>query len=366
MKKAVMYGAGNIGRGFIGQLLFESGYQTTFIDINDELVTAINERKSYPLRILSDDFCEDLVIENISAVNGNDFAKVAQAVEQADLMATAVGANVLAYIAKPVAAGLRQRNERPLDILLCENLKGVSKYFRALLQEEFEYVGLVETSIGRMVPLQTPELQAGDPLRICVEAYADLPADKDAFRAGIPELKGLMPYSPFSFYVERKLYIHNMGHAVASYCGDNLGYSYIWQAIQDPIVRDTVKKAMMSSADALAFCYQTDRLELYAHVEDLLLRFANKKLGDTVYRVGRDLRRKLATEDRMVGALRLCQKARTDTTGIVLGIARALRFSGERLDMQPERILAEICGIGENEPVYWEIIEHYREKGADS
>jgi len=362
MKKAVMYGAGNIGRGFIGQLLFESGYHTTFIDINDELVNAINERKSYPLRILSDDICEDLVIGNVSAVNGRDFARVAQAVEEADLMATAVGANALPYIAKPVAAGLRQRNARPIDILLCENLKGVSKYFRALLQDEFEYVGLVETSIGRMAPLQTPELQAGDPMRVCVEAYATLLADKDAFRAGIPELKGLMPCSPFSFYVERKLYIHNMGHAITAYCGDNLGYTYIWQVIEDPGLRDTVKKAMISCADALVLCYQADKFELYAHVDDLLLRFANKKLGDTIYRVGRDLRRKLAAEDRMVGALRLCQKARTDTSGIVLGIARALSFSGECLDIPPERVLVEICGIGEHEPVYGEIIERYREK----
>ena len=47
--KAVMYGAGNIGRGFIGQRFFLSGYETTFIDVNADAVNAINEAGKYPI-----------------------------------------------------------------------------------------------------------------------------------------------------------------------------------------------------------------------------------------------------------------------------------------------------------------------------
>jgi mannitol-1-phosphate 5-dehydrogenase len=372
--KAVMYGAGNIGRGFLGQLFYESGYHTVFVDVNDELIGALNRRGSYPLRLLDGGERNDLLIGNASAVHGGDTRAVAEAIASADLTAVSVGAHILPRIAGALAAGLAERYARggkPLDILICENLKNAGQTVRGLLREHlpepvngwcWENVGLVETSIGRMVPIQTPELQDGDPLRICVEPYKALPADRDAFRAGIPHLQGLVAFSPFSFYVERKLYIHNMGHALAAYAGDSWGLAYIWQAIAEPQIRRLVRDAMRASAEALAKRYHAGAAALYEHVDDLVKRFANRKLEDTAYRVGRDLKRKLAPEDRMVGALRMCTEAGTDTSGIAKGIALALRFSHEALNMPPEQALVEICGIRQEEPVFAEIMTLYKEE----
>ncbi|HPJ99686.1 MAG TPA: mannitol-1-phosphate 5-dehydrogenase, partial [Candidatus Hydrogenedentes bacterium] len=50
MKRALQFGAGNIGRGFLGQLYYESGYAATFVDVLDDVVRALNERGEYPLR----------------------------------------------------------------------------------------------------------------------------------------------------------------------------------------------------------------------------------------------------------------------------------------------------------------------------
>ena len=296
-----MYGAGNIGRGFIGQILSQSGYEVVFIDVNQQLVDQMNQDHAYPIRVVSDSGNEEIIVEHIRAVSGQDLDAVAREISQADLMATAVGVNILPRIARPIALGLKQRwqnqNLAPLDIIICENLINANHHLAGLIRQELEetakdclekYVGFVEASIGRMVPVMTPEMQAGNILRVCVEKYATLPVDKDGFKGEIPDLVNLVPYSPFGFYIQRKLYIHNMGHAVTAYLGARKGCQYIWQAIQDEEIKAITRCAMLQSATALAREHNADLHALQAHVADLIERFGNRQLGDTIERVGRD------------------------------------------------------------------------------
>ena len=104
-KKAVMYGGGNIGRGFISQLFYLSGYETVFIDVNEELVNQLNAAHEYPIFITREDDYERFDVKNVRAVNGRDEAAVAREIADADIMATAVGVNILKFIAAPIAAG---------------------------------------------------------------------------------------------------------------------------------------------------------------------------------------------------------------------------------------------------------------------
>ena len=101
-----MYGAGNIGRGFIGMLLSQSGYKVTFIDVSKPLVDALNHRGSYPVRMLDTDGHEDVLVESVDAIDGLNETAVAEAIASTDVMATAVGANILPRIAKNIALGL--------------------------------------------------------------------------------------------------------------------------------------------------------------------------------------------------------------------------------------------------------------------
>ena len=177
------------------------------------------------MRILSDEGFTDESIEHVDAIDGNDATAVAMAIANADIMATAVGANILKFIVPNIANGLKQRfaqTSEPLNIIICENLMDANKVVEQMLKERMTEeeqrmmdarVGLVEASIGRMVPVQTPEMQDGDLLRVCVERYGYLPVDRDAFRGEIPAIANMVPFSPFDFYIRRKLYIHNMGHA---------------------------------------------------------------------------------------------------------------------------------------------------------
>ena len=128
--KAVMYGGGNIGRGFIGALLSQSGYEVTFIDVAEPVVKELQEKHEYPVRYVSSQGYEDVVIRNVTAVNGNDAEAAAEAIASCDIMATAVGARILKFIIGNLVAGLRRRwarTDKPLNIIICENLMDANK-----------------------------------------------------------------------------------------------------------------------------------------------------------------------------------------------------------------------------------------------
>jgi mannitol-1-phosphate 5-dehydrogenase len=383
MKKAVMYGAGNIGRGFIGKVLSESGYEVCFVDIQKAIVDSINQKKEYPVRIVSNECKTEETVQNIRAVDGMFTEEVAEEIAKADIMATAVGVNVLPKIVRPICAGLKKRFDSggdALNIIICENLIDSHLYLRRLIDEEMgvkykdildEKLGLVEASIGRMVPVMTDEMCEGNPLRVWVESYCELPADKDAFKGTIPQdIKGLLPYSPFSYYIKRKLFIHNMAHAMCSYLGWQKGYTYLFECVEDAEILTLTKAAMEESAQALNKQYSISMLVLEEHIYDLLYRFRNRALGDTVARVGTDPIRKLLKTDRLVGAAMYCIEQDIKPVNILKGIAAGLGYNNPNdksaVAIQEEIVkngiaqaVKNLCGINEHDAVYTDILNEY-------
>lgn len=370
----VQYGAGNIGRGFIGQLFSEAGYEVVFIDVDTVVVEALNREHRYPVQIVAREGNTETWVEPVSAVDGRNLEAVIAAIASADMMATAVGANILPRIAGPLAKGLRRRWEngvtRPLDILICENLMDANHYLADLIRRELpeelhavfsDRVGLVEASIGRMVPVMTPDQKAGNPLRVCVEAYKTLPVDKEAFRGPAPSLETIEPSAPFRFHLERKLYLHNMGHAMTAYLGYLRGCTFIYEAVSMADIRLFVQSAMTDAARSLAMRHGKPLEPLLAHVDDLIYRFGNPGLGDTIFRVGRDPVRKLAVGDRMEGAARLCLSQGIYPAWLSVGMAAAFLFNPDgddaARDLQEdlnlhglESVMDKRCGIAPDEP----------------
>ena len=367
--KAVMYGAGNIGRGFIGMLFSASGYEVTFIDVAEKLIDALNREKTYPVRIVSNEGFEDIDVERICAVNGNNTEAAAQAIAEADIMATAVGVNILKYIVPNLAAGIRRRIQAggsPLNIIICENLIDADKLLAKLIRAELsepeqdwfdKNIGLVEASIGRMVPVQTEEMKAGNPLRICVEQYDFLPVDKAAFKGEMPDIKNMVPFEPFDFYIKRKLYVHNMGHAICAYLGLYTHKDYIYEAIDDINIQSIVQNAMLESAMALTHKYRMPTEDLVKHFQNLLYRFTNKALKDTCKRVGADPGRKLSPTDRLIGASRLCLEGNISPVFISIGTAAAIyEYIWEnnlpQSTEQAEKVLESISALKKDHPIY--------------
>jgi len=374
---AVMYGAGNIGRGFVGALLAKSGYAVTFIDISQVVINSLNERHCYPIRIVSSEGYEDVEVSGVNAIHGTDTNAVAEAIAAADILAVSVGANVLPKIANNISTGLRKRwamTDAPLNILICENLMDADKILENLISDDLNHeeriilknsVGFIETSIGRMVPVQTPDMQDGDPMRICVEQYDFLPIDKDAIKGEIPAIEKLVPFSPFGFYLRRKLYIHNMGHAVCAYLGIYTGQSFIYEAMADGNIHLIVKEAMSESMIALSNEYNIPMQEILYHIDDLLLRFTNRALKDTCARVGGDPARKLAHTDRLIGSALFCEKHGLKPVGIAVGIAGAIyQYLNEheciQNDANAEKVMSELANLESNSELGSVIIEFYQ------
>ena len=341
MKKAVMYGGGNIGRGFIAQLFNMSGYEVVFVDVVDALVNKMNEDRSYPIYITNGDSYDEYKVTNVRAVDGKVEENVAREIAECEVMATAVGVNILKFIAKPLAAGIERRMKesgKELNIIICENKIDADKYLRSLVNEHLseegkkffeEKVGLVEASIGRMVPATPDAIKEKNFLAVCVEPYCTLPVDKNGFKGEIPAIKNMTPFAPFEFFIQRKLFMHNMSHAITAYLGNLCGYEYIWEAIGDARIRYCALRALLESATAMHKEHNVPMEELLDHSYDLLERFTNKLLGDTVARVGRDTVRKLNAEDRIVGAYNLCKKHGVDYTYLLIAVAAGLRFAPE-------------------------------------
>ena len=372
-----MYGGGNIGRSFIGALLSQSDYEVTFVDVAEPVVRSLQENKRYPVRIVANEGHRDIWVEHVSAVSGNDMEAVAEVIANCDIMATAVGARILKFIVPNIVAGLRKRwaqGREPLNIIICENLMDANKVLEGMLKEQLteaeqavfdETVGLVEASIGRMVPVQTEQMKDGEPLRVCVEQYGFLPTDKAAFKGSIPEIRNMVPYEPFDFYIKRKLYVHNMGHATCAYLGDLLGLEYIFQSIGVPEVRLLVQNAMLESAVSLSKKYDVALSDLQNHITDLLHRFSNAALQDTCQRVGGDPARKLGPDDRLIGAASLAMEMGIVpayiAVGAAAGIHRYLKENEQPCSAEAaQKVLCEVSQLAADGELTQLILAMYR------
>jgi mannitol-1-phosphate 5-dehydrogenase len=382
-QSALMFGAGNVGRGFLGQVFSESGYAVVFVDVDEPLLAALNTAGSYPIHLVENECSQEVIVAPVSALHSRQVAEVSAALASASIAATAVGARALPFIAPLVAAGVSLRAqlgiEEPLNIIICENLKDAAAVFRQMVGEHVPvnlqayfnaHTGFVDTVIGRMVPPPTPEMRAQDPRLIAVEPYKELPVDRQGFVGAIPEIVGMQVCDNFPAYTARKLYIHNCGHAMLAYLGYLRGHTFGYEALEDVSIRPYFEKALAESQAGIVAAYGVQPSWLDAHRADLTRRFANRALGDTIFRLGRDPLRKLAPKDCLVGSARLAEGAGVIPEFLSWGIAAAYAFNPAddplAVSMQARivkeglpAVMADVSGLLPGEPLAERVQEHY-------
>ncbi len=372
--KAVHFGAGNIGRGFVGLLLHEGGYEVVFSDVADALVDAINAVDSYTVHEAGPGGT-DQVVTGFRAVNSRtDPDGVAHEVATADVVTTAVGPTVLRFVAPTIVAGLRLRSPEasPLQVMACENAIGATD----LLRQEVETAAgadadellaravFANTAVDRIVPAQP----ADGGVDVTVEPYYEWAIESGAFGGSLPNIPGAHFVDDLAPYIERKLFTVNTGHAATAYFGARAGIERISDALADPDIAARVSAALEETSAVLVAKHGLDPEDLAQYRATILERFRNPSLVDTVQRVGRQPLRKISRNERFIGPAAMAAERGLSASALVAAVTAALEFEEpddpqavelqERLRTEDAREFTETTtGLAPEHPLFPAILD---------
>lgn len=306
--KAVIIGTGRIACGVAGQLFRAAGLEVVFIGRNEQTVDSLNRAGRYIVRLVDNGNSEDIEVGGVRALPGSDVARAAAEIAGADIVATAVGCGNLGELA-PLLAHARHAN-----VLAFENFAGAGCP-----------LGFSGALVTRVVARREGDPGGSEPLVFIGDSATTVYVDGRTLRRPLPPIEGIVVTDRYPMMVQRKLFTFSAGHATAAYLGFLKGYRYVHTAVRDREIRAAVLAVMTEGQKALASVYGEEAAS-ESDLQEILARFDNAALNDSVERVGRDPLRKLAAEDRLVGAARLAKQAGFIPRKLIQAIAAAMLF----------------------------------------
>ncbi|KIX09978.1 uncharacterized protein Z518_01059 [Rhinocladiella mackenziei CBS 650.93] len=375
---AVHFGGGNIGRGFIAELLHESGYEVIFVDVVDDLIDRINSSKSYKITEVGEEGERSKIITNYRAINSKyKMDEVIQCIADADVVTCAVGPSILKFIAKPIADGITARTKsKPLAVIACENMINATDALKALIIDEKNMKPDIlkdlesraefgNSAIDRIVPTQPPHAN----LDVLIESFYEWCVETTGFKSGHPDIQGIHWVEDLEPYIERKLFTVNTSHATAAYFGYYKGLKTIHDAMADPEIRQEVHEALEETAHLISGKHGITAEEQQKYVDTIISRISNPHLEDVPVRVARAPLRKLGRKERFIGPAAQLAERGYDVTALVRGVEMALRFQNVEGDeeskelaqimstMSPEDATIKLTGLEPSHPLYPKILE---------
>jgi mannitol-1-phosphate 5-dehydrogenase len=367
--KAVHFGAGNIGRGFVGLLLHEGGYELVFSDVAAPLVDAINAVSEYTVHEVGDGG-RDTVVTGFRAVNSATHPdEVIEQIAGANIVTTAVGPTILKFVAPHIIAGLALRDPTspPLQIMACENAINATDLLRdeimTLAGDSWDALAgravFANTAVDRIVPAQ-PE---GGGVDVTVEPFFEWAIERPPFGEDPPNIPGAHFVDDLDPYIERKLFTVNTGHAATAYFGAVAGVETISAALSDEGIAGRVSAALEETSALLVAKHGLDPADMATYRETILRRFRNPALPDTVWRVGRQPLRKLSRSERFVGPAAEAAERGLSVDALVAAMGAALAFDdpedAQSVDLQrmlreedAASITASVTGLEPDHPLF--------------
>ncbi|WP_446244033.1 mannitol-1-phosphate 5-dehydrogenase [Rossellomorea sp. NS-SX7] len=376
MKRTVHFGAGNIGRGFIGALFSKSGYHVTFVDIAEGIIGKLNEEGTYQVKLATEKQ-ESETISNVSGLNNlHQENEVIEEITHATYLTTAIGPNILPRIAPLISKGIEKRvltSDEPLYVIACENQIGATDILKGHIMEQLSHdvkskmegkIHFFNSAVDRIVPIQNHES-----LDVLVEPYYEWVVEANET---IPPVTGMTIVGDLAPFIERKLFTVNTGHAVIAYLGYLKGKTTIDETLADENIAEQVKETLKETGAYLVKQYGLDESGHLSYIEKNIERFKNAYLNDGVTRVGRAPMRKLGPDDRLVRPTTEAQKAGLSYSYLAKAIAAALLFNHpedqEAVELQNmikengvPYVLKKVSSLDESSPITEEVVRQYEE-----
>jgi mannitol-1-phosphate 5-dehydrogenase len=388
-KKAVHFGAGNIGRGFVACFLHNSGYEVIFAEVNDTTVQKLNAQKSYKVIEVGADGTSESTITNYRAINSRlNEAELVREIATADLVTCSVGPHILKFLAPVIAKGIDARSTdlTPVAVIACENAIGatdtLAEFIKApentnpdRLADYDKRARFANSAIDRIVPAQDPD--AG--LDVRLEKFYEWVVERTPFADHEPPaVEGIHWVDNLQPFIERKLYTVNTGHATAAYHGYIRRKSTVYDALQDREIQEEVKKALANTASLITQKHGIPQAEQQAYVDKIVRRISNPHLEDAVERVGRAPLRKLSRKERFIGPAAELAEHGKDCGALLDAAEMAFRFQNVEGDDEsfklaeimeqngPEEVVKQVCGLEPKEKLFPAVVDVVKRVQADT
>lgn len=380
----VIWGAGRIGRGFIGDIFNNNGYGITYIDQAQGLVDLLNQNGTYRVvRAVSADNIKSVDINGYRALHTSEKEAIQHAFNNASITALAVYPKDFEDVARQLKMyllGRLKHNSTPMNILLCTNLAHAGPKFSQFLYNNLddaekqrleEVTGIIETLVIRICPNPPADLQKEHPLVVWTNGYNELPVDKHGFKGELPDIAEMRFVEDMRAEEMRKIYTYNMCHAVLAYHGHIAGHKLLVECIADDRIRDEALGALDEVSQMLQKKYGFTKSDMDAWIDSVITHTNNPTIGDTVVRSAADPMRKLQKDDRLIGPTMFCVEESIEPKYLINAVAAAFHYyendddASKQLNNLIEKVgiskaVVEVCRLPEGSYIHTKIVDAYK------
>ncbi|MGY0354280.1 mannitol dehydrogenase family protein [Enterococcus avium] len=370
MKKALIIGAGNIGRGVVGYLLNRDGYKLSFYDVHPEHLIEMKNLGGYSVFVDDNNRQTEFHVSDFLIIDSD---KLSKALEEHDFIFCCVYEGAFKSIAENLARAIQDCEKNNFkNVMLCVNSLGapqkfvqyISEYLKddPLSMEYFnEKVGINQVMVlSAALPLPK-ELSENYPYAVMITANPHLEIDGITFTGKKPEILDVEFVDNAEGRIYRKVYVGNMRHTMAAFIGAIEGLTYIYESQQDPRIRPWLEKAFDEAHQAIKATYDFDMSEDKYWV-DYMQEKLNQVIKDPIERVIVNPELKLGPSERFIGPAKLCLKENILPMYIAKGTAYGLKYLQKKDQRSIDELLAEVCGLNkENDFVLYQLIKKQTE-----